>query len=137
MTRQALHRTRSDRRNAGSVLVAVIVALVLVQTAVLASVIAARVPQDTTLRRVDAARTLYAAEGGMHMALKEVYDATDLDGDGTVGSISADASAANDPTISSAQVSVTTSTSGSTTTLTASSRTATAARKVLVATLTY
>lgn len=137
MTGQALHRTRSDRRNAGSVLVGVIVALILLQTAVLASVIAARVPQDSTLRRVDAARTLYAAEGGMHMALKEIYDTTDLDGDGTVGSISADASTANDPTISSAQVSVTASTTGSTTTITASSRTTQAARKVLVATLTY
>lgn len=137
MTRQTLRRTRFNRRNAGSVLVGVIVALILLQTAVLASVIAARVPQDTTLSRVDAARTLYAAEGGMHMALKEVYDANDLDGDGTIGSISADANATNDPTISSAQVSVTTSTSASITTLTASSRTATAARKVLVATLTY
>lgn len=137
MTQRPAPHQRRRRDQAGSVLVAVIIALIILQAAVLSSVVAARVPQDTILRRIDAARTLYAAEAGMHMALKEVYDGIDLDADGTIGSISSDGNDSNDPTISSAQVSVAASTVGSTTTLTSSSRTASSARKVLVATLEY
>ena len=51
-------------------------------------------------------QALYAADGGIEMAIKEYTDSTDHDGDGTAGEISDDGNDGNDPSIGDASVSV-------------------------------
>src|SRR6185503_19330288 len=62
--------------------------------------------QDLMVSRLDAIRAQYAADAGAEMALREVVRNSDFDGDGTVGSISSDGNASNDPLIGTARVSV-------------------------------
>jgi hypothetical protein len=50
-----------------------------------------------TEARLSAARAFYAAEAGMNMAIRETMLASDLDGDGRVGTISDDANLWTDP----------------------------------------
>lgn len=77
-------RTRSRR---GTILIAVVVALVLIQLVVLGIVIAGSRQQDMTIRRLEGARAYYDTESAMSMAVREVARNADDDGDGTIGSI--------------------------------------------------
>lgn len=119
----------------GSVIVALVVALIMLQIVVIGVVILGALDQSLTNLRLEASRARYAAEAGMNMALREMYQNADTDGDGGIGSISSDGNSANDPTVNGASIVVTLSVSGSTTTLTCTARTANA-RRTVVATLT-
>ncbi len=55
----------------------------------------------------ESAQAYYAAESGLELGLKELIAGSDVDGDGTAGSISNDANAANDPAIGGGRVYVT------------------------------
>lgn len=91
---------RSHSRFApGGILIAVVVALVLVQALVFGIISINSDAQRHTLASIRGARALYAADAGAHMALAEVYAHVDRDGDGMIGSISNDAKAANNPSV--------------------------------------
>jgi hypothetical protein len=113
------HRPAISRR--ASILIALILVLIIVQIAVIGVVSLGSKDHSLTKLRLEASQSEYASEAGVNMALREVYDGADEDGDGTIGSISA-------KTINGASVSVSASVSGSTTTLTSTAAAATAKR---------
>ncbi len=82
-----MRTTRKPMRRRGTVAVAIMGTLTILQVCVLAGAITGTRDQEIVTLRVDTARALYAAEGGMNLAIREVMNGTDADGDGTVGSI--------------------------------------------------
>lgn len=79
--------SRAHRHPRATILVAVVGALVMLQLLVVALTLGGARDHDLTVRRVESARALYAAEGVMNMALREVCLSMDEDGDGVVGGI--------------------------------------------------
>lgn len=124
-------RTPSPARR-GSVVVAILMALIALQLVVVGVVALGAREQSLTTLRLEASRAQYAAEAGMNMALREIYVGLDEDGDGGIGSISSDGNPANDPVVSGASIVVTMSVAGSTTTLTSTARTTNAKRSIVV-----
>lgn len=120
--------TRSLRR--GTVLVAVIVLLAIMQLIVATVVQGGGRDHDLTGRRAATMQAFYAAEAGMNMALREMMLAVDDDGDGGIGTISNDGNSNNDPTVGGARVSVSSSTTNAATTLSSTSRTGDAHRAI-------
>lgn len=90
-----LVRPAASRR--GTVAVAVVIALVMLQLVVVGIVISGARDHDLNGQHAHSARAFYAAEAGVNMALAEIYSNTDRDSDGTIGSISADGALGNDP----------------------------------------
>ncbi len=116
----------------GSILVAIVMALVVLQVVVVGVVLMGAREQSLTTLRLEASKAQYAAEAGMNMALRELYDSADEDGDGGIGSISDDGNSGNDPTVNGASIVVTVSVSGTTTTLTSTARTSNTKRSIVV-----
>lgn len=116
----------------GSIIVAIVVALVILQLVIVGVVALGARDQNLTTLRLEASKAQYAAESGMNMALREIYVGTDEDGDGGIGSISNDGNSANDPTVNGASIVVTMSVAGSVTTLTSTARTTNARRSITV-----
>ena len=87
-------RNRSRRATA---LVAILIALIVVQVAVAGVVVLGARDQDLTIRRLEGARAMYAAEGAANMALREWMTQTDADGDGGIGTISNNNNDDDDP----------------------------------------
>jgi len=81
------------------VLVVSVVALTTLTLVVATMVISGGRESDMASRRLQEARSLYAADSGASIALREIKRATDFDADGAVGSVSNDANSANDPQI--------------------------------------
>jgi hypothetical protein len=104
--------------------------LVVLDLIIVGMVLAGGREQDLTARRLETVRAFYAAEAGINMAVREVMDGADEDGDGTMGTVSDDGNAANDPSLGSAQVFVTAATSGGETTLTSKGRCGEATREL-------
>lgn len=71
----------------GTVVVAVVVALVMLQLVVYAVAVGGSREQDLTTRRLEAARTYYAAESVANMAIREIARNSDEDANGTVGAV--------------------------------------------------
>ncbi len=118
----------------GTIAVAVLVALVVLSLVVAAAVTGGARDQQLTRVRVQGARAQAAADSAAAMAVKEMMDGADLDGDGVIGTISNDSNTATDPTINSGtRMWATSSVSGSVTTITARGQNADAARAVRVA----
>ncbi|MBY0111903.1 MAG: hypothetical protein K2Y21_03715 [Phycisphaerales bacterium] len=78
---------REVRSSRGTVLVAAIVALVVLQLLVVAVSVAGARDQDLTVRRLEASRAYYAAEAVANMAMREVARNADEDGDGGIGTV--------------------------------------------------
>jgi Tfp pilus assembly protein PilX len=112
----------------------VIVVLLVLNIIVIGMVNAAGGQHDLTKRRLDTVRAFYAAEGGMHMAIREMSLSTDEDGDTGVGTISDDTNDATDPAIGDGNVAVTSATAGSETTLTSRGRSGDARRQMAAVT---
>jgi Tfp pilus assembly protein PilX len=106
----------------GTVAVAMLVALILLQVVIAGMVLTGARDQDLMERRVETARALYAAEAGMNMAIREVMQNADEDGDGAIGSISDDGNAVNDPDLSGGRVVVSRAEDGGMITLTSTGR---------------
>ena len=123
-------RLVSRRAAAG---IATVIILVFAQLAIVGSVVTGTRDQDTTVQRLDTLRAFYAAEGGMNMAIREMINNSDDDGDTIIGSISNDGDTANDPTIGTAKVYVTKAMVGSTSNLTSRGRAGAARRQVTAA----
>jgi hypothetical protein len=119
----------SADRERGTVLIAVLIALIIAGIAVVGLTIAGNSDQSLTLYRLEAGKTEMACEAGMQMALREIYSNNDDDGDGVIGGISDDSNAATGISVNGILVSVHRSTSGVTTTLTASAAGTYTARK--------
>lgn len=79
----------TDRSVRGTVLVAVIIALVILQLLVVGVVLSGARDHDMTARRAESARAFYASESAMQLAMRELVRNEDVDGDGAPGSIAA------------------------------------------------
>lgn len=79
----------SDRSRArrGSVVIAVIIALIVLQLVVVSLTVSGARDQGVMVRRIEAARAFYAAESGAAMAMRELSTNTDEDGNGSVGGV--------------------------------------------------
>ena len=95
-------RLRSGR---GGIAVAIVIALVLLQLIVVGMVMAGSRDQALGVHRAESLRTLYAADAGLEMALRELASNADEDGDGTIGSISADSLATTGPLLLGSRIS--------------------------------
>ncbi len=94
----------------GTVVVAIIIALVALQLVVAGVAVSGARDQDLIVRRLDTARAFYAAEAGINMALREVMQGADEDGDGTIGTVSNNGLASDDPNLSGGRASVSSAT---------------------------
>ena len=101
----AFREIRVERRGAAAV--ATIILLMLMNLIIVGMIIGGARESDLTVRRLETVQAFYAAEGGMNMALRELMENADEDGDGVVGSISDDADDGNNPTLGSATLVVT------------------------------
>lgn len=122
----------SDLRRAAAGIASIVI-LVFLQLAVVWSVVLSARDQDTTVQRLDTLRSFYAAEAGMNMAIREMINNSDEDGDGTIGTISNDNNAGNDPQLSTARVYVVKTISGPTSILTSRGRAGVARRQLTTA----
>ena len=91
-------------RRRGMAAVVMVVLLLLLNLIIIGMVLGGARDQDVTVRRVETVQAFYAAEAGVNMAIRELMEGTDEDGDGTVGSISDDGSDASDPAVGPARV---------------------------------
>ncbi len=117
-----------DRR--GIAAIAMIVLLLIVDLIVVGMVLSGARDQDLTVRRVETVQAFYAAEGGMNMAIRELMENSDEDGDGTIGSISDDGDDGNNPDLGRAAVCVTLVTDAGQTTLTSRGESGEAHREI-------
>lgn len=125
-----MQRTRQNPRRRGATAIVMVVVLLLVAIVVIGATLTGARDQDLTVRRVETVQSFYAAESGMNMAIREIVNNTDEDGDGGVGTISDDGNDANNPTFGSASVLVTTEDSGDDTILTSIGTRGTSMRRI-------
>ncbi|MCH7849558.1 MAG: hypothetical protein IIB53_14495 [Planctomycetes bacterium] len=123
-------RMRRARHRRATIAISMIIVLVVVNLVIISIVIGGARDHDLTIKRVETIQAFYAAEAGMNMAIRELMNNADEDGDGAVGTISDDGNAANDPTFGQAQVVVTASVAGPQTTLRSKGRSGDARREV-------
>jgi Tfp pilus assembly protein PilX len=125
-------RARSGirRRRRGVSTIVIVGLLVVVELVIVGMVLAGGREQDLTARRLETVRAFYAAEAGVNMAVRELMEGADEDGDGATGTISDDGNDANDPSLGAAQVVVTAATSGGETTVTSKGRSGQATREL-------
>lgn len=102
----AASRTGRGSTRAGTVLIAVVCALVALQLVVVGVAVLGARESDLSVVRLQQTRAQYAADAGANMALNEIYANADLDLDGSIGTISNDTVSTNDPTLNQAQVTV-------------------------------
>lgn len=121
-------RLRNNRR--GTAAVSMIIVLMLVDLIIVGMVIGGARDHDLTVKRIETIQAFYAAEAGMNMAIREIMMDIDEDADGAIGTISDDATPANDPTLGQAQVLVTSSLAAAVTTLTSQGRAGDARRHI-------
>lgn len=86
-------------RRRGTVLIAVVIALIMVSLVVTGIVIAGSRDQNLAALRAEGERARFAADAAVNMAIKELFDNDDHDGDGGIGSISDDDDPSTDPTL--------------------------------------
>ncbi len=121
-------RTNTQRR--GATAIVMVVLMLLVAMIVIGSAVSGARDQDLTVRRVETVQSIYAAEAGMNMAIREIINNADEDGDGAIGSISDDGNDANNPVFGNAAVLVTTQASGDDTILVSLGSRGTATRRI-------
>lgn len=128
-----INSTRNARRGAAAV--SMLIVLILISLIIIGLVLSGARDHDLTVRRVETVQSFYAAEAGMNMAIRELMLDNDEDGDGTVGTVSNDDDASNDPTFGAASVYVEQSVGSGDTILTSHGRSGESSRQ-LSATLT-
>lgn len=119
-----------QRGRRGTAAVAMIIVLVVLQLVVVGLVNGGAREQDLTTKRLDTVRAVYAAEAGINMAIRELMNNADEDGDGAVGSISSDGNSGNDPALGVARFTVTRTVAGGQTTLLSAGRCGDARRSI-------
>ncbi len=123
-------RRRRTRHRRATIAISMVIALVVVNLIIVGIVIGGARDHDLTIKRIETIQSFYAAEAGMNMAIREMMNNTDEDGDGAIGTISDDATPANDPTFGQAQVLVIVTVAGPPTTLRSKGRSGDARRQV-------
>ncbi len=123
-------RMRRTRHRRATIAISMIIALVVVNLIIISIVLGGARDHDLSIKRIETIQAFYAAEAGMNMAIREMMNNTDEDGDGAIGTISDDGNAANDPTFGQAQVLVTSAVAGPITTLTSQGRSGQARREI-------
>ncbi len=123
-------RMRRTRHRRATIAISMVIDLVVVDLIIISIVIGGARDHDLTIKRVETIQSFYAAEAGMNMGIRELMNNADEDGDGGIGTISDDATPANDPTFGQAQVVVTASVAGPQTTLRSKGRSGDARRQV-------
>ena len=122
-------RMRRTQHRRATIAISMIIALVVVNLIIVGIVIGGARDHDLTIKRIETIQSFYAAEAGMNMAIRELMNNADEDGDGTIGTISDDATPANDPTFGQAQVLVIVTVAGPPTTLRSKGRSGDARRQ--------
>ncbi|MBL0926555.1 MAG: hypothetical protein IBJ11_02740 [Phycisphaerales bacterium] len=97
--------------------IAVMILVAVAELAVVSIVTRTGRDQGLTNRRIETVQSFYASEAGINMAMREMWQNTDEDGDGTIGGINSGTNRATDPAVGTARVYVTRTNSGSTMTL--------------------
>ena len=124
------NKRKSNRRGTAMLIVVV---LLVVGSVMLANVVESGArDSNIAANRLATVRAFYAAEGGMNMAIYELMNNNDDDGDGGIGTISDNDDTSDDPALGSARVFVTSQTSGITTTLISSGRSGNTTRVINV-----
>ena len=123
-------RMRRARHRRATIAISMIIVLVVVNLVIISIVIGGARDHDLTIKRIETIQSFYAAEAGMNMAIRELMNNADEDGDGGVGTISDDGNAANDPTFGQAQVVVIVAVAGPPTTMRSRGRSGDARREV-------
>lgn len=116
----------------GSVLVSILTALVVVSLVVSGVVLLIGRDKTQLVGRMQGARADEAASSAAHMAIKEMIDNVDRDGDGVIGTISNDGNTASDPLVNGTRIWATKSVVSGTTTISGYSSNAEAQRLVQV-----
>jgi Tfp pilus assembly protein PilX len=119
------------RNRRGSVGLSVLLLMLLLDLILVGAVVAGARELDLDRERVDGARAQYAADAAMNIAMREVYTATDEDGDGGVGTVSNDGNEGDDPALGAARFSAA-RTAGSPSVITASARCGDARRSLAI-----
>jgi len=89
------------------VVVVMVVLMVLIDLIIVGLVVSQARDHHLTVRRLQTIESLYAAEAGMNMSLRELMVPADEDLDGGIGTISDDTVDATDPTLGNARFVVT------------------------------
>ena len=105
------------RPRRGTAAVVMLVVLLVTELIVIGMVSGGAKDQELSVERLETIQTFYAVEAGMNMAIREMMVGMDEDGDAGIGTVSDDATDANDPTLGVAQVLVTKTINGLQTTL--------------------
>ena len=123
-------RMPKARHRRATIAISMVIALVVVDLIIISIVLGGARDHDLSIKRIETIQAFYAAEAGMNMAIREMMNSTDEDGDGAIGTISDDATPANDPTFGQAQVVVIVTVAGPPTTLRSKGRSGDARRQV-------
>ena len=121
---------RRPRTRRGVAAIVMVMLLLLMAVMIIGIALSGARDQDLTVRRLETIQSFYAAEAGMNMAIREIIENADEDGDGTIGTISDDGNVNNDPQLGAARVSVTQAVAGGDTTLTSQGRSGNARREI-------
>jgi len=100
----------NDRNHAarrGLIVVVMILLMIVVDLIIVGMVVSQARDHDLTVRRLQTTESLYAAEAGANMSIRELMLPADEDGDTGIGTISDDSNDATDPTLGNAQFVVT------------------------------
>ena len=87
----------------GLIVVVMIVLMILIDLIIVSMVVSQARDHDLTVRRLQTIESLYAAEAGMNMSIRELMVPADEDGDSGIGTISDDSNDATDPTLGNAR----------------------------------
>ncbi len=94
----------------GLIVVVMIVLMIVIDLIIVSMVVSQARDHDLTIRRMQTIESLYAAEAGMNMSIRELMIPADEDGDSGIGTISDDSNDATDPTLGNARFVVTAAT---------------------------
>ncbi len=88
---------RTCRHRRGAIALALVLALLLLELAIVASVVGGTRRHDLTGARINSMRSFYASEAGINMGVRELMNNQDEDGDGTIGAVSDNGNSLDDP----------------------------------------
>ena len=104
---------RANGVRRGLIVVVMIVLMIVIDLIIVSMVVSQARDHDLTVRRMQTIESLYAAEAGMNMSIRELMIPADEDGDDDgswpfgIGTISDDSNDATDPTLGNARFVVT------------------------------
>ncbi len=97
----------TDGTRRGLIIVVMVVLMIIIDLIIVGMVVSQAREHDLTVRRMQSVESLYAAEAGMNMSIRELMIPANEDGDPGIGSISDDGDDGTDPTLSNAAFVVT------------------------------